>query len=417
MRAATLALAWGLGLGLGAGTGSAQAGPRSTPRFEVERRDGTRLAGHGLGWADGTLRLTVDGRPVEVPHASVALVTAAPGEPSVVTGSSDVLVLATEGPSPDRLSGLLVGGGREGVDFALPGSGALAVRFDVVERVLPATRRPLDRLLALEGERLDDRVWLLREGSALDNLSGIVDRMDATEVVLDGSLGRSVFELEEVAAVVLAGTAPAPAPDEGAPVLVALSGGSRFAARLLAIEGGTVRLGTGFAGRVELPLVVVSDLVARGPDVVPLAALEPVEVAEHPAIGGPQDVLHPWQRDLSVSGQPLVVGGVARATGLGVHAHSRLVWAVPEGAARLRVTAGLCDEVTALPADASMTFALLVDGEPRAESGILREGDPPVVLVADGLADAERVALVAGDAGDLDAGDRGAWADALFLLE
>lgn len=412
MRAATLALITGL-LGLA----SAPLPGQSPPRYEIELRDGSRLAGQLVGWSDGVVRLALPDGTRSIPQADVVLVTAIPADPSPVAGGGDVLVLAGAAKGAERLSGLLVGGDELGLAFALPGSGALRLPFEAVERILPATRRPLDRLLALEGDALDDRVWLLREGAALDSLSGVLERIEATQIVFDGALGRSTFAMEEVAAIVLAGTRAPPPPGGDLPVLVALAGGSRFGAGLVAVDGRTLRLETGFAGPVDLPLVVVTAIVPRGPKRVLLAELDPVEVDERPAIGGPQDVLFPWQRELSVSGRALVVGGVARATGLGVHAHSRLVYAVPQGARRLRVTAGLCDEVAALPADASMTFALVVDGERRVESEVLREGDAPVVLALDGLAGAARVELIATDAGDLDAGDRGAWVDALFLLD
>jgi alpha-galactosidase len=117
-----------------------------------------------------------------------------------------------------------------------------------------------------------------------------------------------------------------------------------------------------------------------------------------------------------VSGRLLSVGGVPRATGVGVHANSTLVYELPSGASRLRVTAGLVDEVVELPATGSVSFEILVDGESRASSGVLHEGQTPVVLRVDELAGHRRLELRVGDGGDDDAGDRAAWVDGVILL-
>ena len=149
----------------------------------------------------------------------------------------------------------------------------------------------------------------------------------------------------------------------------------------------------------------------------PLSHLDPDVVEEWPALGGPEAVLFPWRRELSVSGQVLRVGGLLRTTGLGVHANARLGYVVPEGMSGLRVTVGLADEVFDLPAEASVTFEILVDGTSRASTGLFREGDVPKDLRVDGLEAGQLIELVTLDAGDLDAGDRAAWVDGLFYSD
>ncbi|HZL99943.1 MAG TPA: NPCBM/NEW2 domain-containing protein, partial [Planctomycetota bacterium] len=121
--------------------------------------------------------------------------------------------------------------------------------------------------------------------------------------------------------------------------------------------------------------------------------------------------------DLSVTGRLLSVGGAPRATGLGVHANARLVFVLPPGAASLRVTGGLADEVGELAADASVRFEVRIDGEVAARSGVLREGQEPVVLRVGGLDGGERLELLVDDGGDDDAGDRAAWVDGVILLD
>ena len=174
-------------------------------------------------------------------------------------------------------------------------------------------------------------------------------------------------------------------------------------------------LTTAFAERLEVPLAIVDQLVHRGGAVEILTDRAPVDVDERPALGGAADVLFPWQRELSVSGGTLRLRGVERATGFGVHAFSRLTFEVPDGATAFRVTAGVLDETAAIPADASMSFAIELDGVSVVESDVVGVTDEPVVLRVDDLAGARRLTLVAGDGGDLDAGDRGVWASPTFL--
>ena len=245
----------------------------------------------------------------------------------------------------------------------------------------------------------------------------MVDRVGAGSLVLEGALGLTEFERGEIVGAVFAGTAHPGMPAGGVPAELALAGGSRLSANLIAVRDGALWVATAFADELRLPLVVVSDVVLRRPDTILLAQLEPLAADERPSIGGPEDLLFPWKRDVSVAGSVLALGGVERATGLGVHALSRLTFAVPEGASALAVTVGLCDEVMALPGVGSVSFELVLDGDVVARSGIVRRGDPPVSLHVDGLAGAERIELVTGDAGDHDAGDRAAWVDGVFLLE
>jgi hypothetical protein len=106
-----------------------------------------------------------------------------------------------------------------------------------------------------------------------------------------------------------------------------------------------------------------------------------------------------------------------RTTGLGVHANARLQYVVPEGVSGLRVTVGLVDEVYDLPAEASVTFEILVDGASRVSTGIFREGDAPKDLRVVGLEAGQVIELVTLDAGDLDAGDRAGWVDGLFFSD
>ncbi len=410
--------------------------------FRVETRDGTQVTGQLVALRAGELILDDGGRERRIPGEDLLLLAAQPDsarpdstppdparpeqeaagavadEPEEL--APDLLVLAGSAgrrDRGDRLWGRLLGGDAFGLTYSVEGSAPFDVPFDHVERLLPRLSRPVDQLIRLEGAGLDDRVWQLLDGGALDGVTGVVDRISSDNVVLDSALGPLGFDVDTLLAVVFGSTE---APDTtlgGLPVVVRLKGGSRMEAGLRDLRDGVVVLQTRFAERLAVPLHAVASMVSRRPGTVLLADLSPTEVVEWPALGTPDDFLFPWRRELSVTGRSLSVSGIPRATGLGVHANARLVFDLPEGTRSLRVSVGLVDEVHELPADASMRFTVLVDGQSRADSGVIREGDPPQVLRVDRLSAGQRLELLADDAGDLDAGDRGAWFDGVILLQ
>ncbi len=433
------------GSGAAAGVGSAAA-PGAAPGAEssvaVERRDGSILRGSLGPSAAGRLEVVADGESISLSLDDVVLLETTPGAPASRLGepapggagsgaprsgpAPDLVFLASTQGSPgtssaagDRLVGHLAGGDRSGLRLQLPDGPLMIIPFDRIERLLPRADRPVDRLAQLPGAGGDDRLWRRgRDDSPgnLDSLTGVLDRFEGDRLVFEGALGTLTFEASEVLAVVFAPSRAAePAAPAGTPVIVRLAGGSRLSAGLLGIEGGAAVLGTAFAGDLRVPLASLSSLVVRGPGRSLLAELPPTAVEEWPTLGGPEDFLFPWRADLSVTGRLLEVGGVPRATGLGVHSNCKLTFAIPPGAATLRVTVGLCDEVGDLAAHGSVTCDVLVDGVRRAASGLLRGGDPPVVLRVADLEDAHELQIVTGDGGDDDSGDRVAWVDGVLL--
>lgn len=406
---------------------AAPAVPETGRVVQVETRDGRTYSGELGGLSDGTLRIDTSTGPSTVKLGDLLLLAIEPEEASApgdevetVAGAPDLLFLAPiptgDGEQPgDRLVGRVMGGDAYGLRFAIDGGATFEVPFEEVERLLPAADQPVDRLALLTGGGADDRVWRRRPDGSLDSLTGVVAGVNAGTLSFESALGSLDFGLPEVLAVVFA-PSPAPAqPLPGTPVVVRLASGTRLQGGLLELGPSSFTLATRLSERLTLPTAALSSMVHRGEGNHLLADLLPASVDERPSIGGPDDFLFPWRADLSVTGRPLSVGGVLRATGLGVHSHSRLGFDLPAGVTALRVTVGLSDEVAELPAQGSVTFEILVDGERRGASGVLREGEPPKVLRVDGLADARRLELVVGDGGDDDAGDRAAWVDGVLL--
>ncbi|MHC4846136.1 MAG: NPCBM/NEW2 domain-containing protein, partial [Planctomycetota bacterium] len=333
---------------------------------QLETRDGRTLSGELGGLEDETLRIDTSTGPNTVPLRDLLLLAIEPTAPAVsetgieaaseaALGAPDLLFLA---PIPgqdgdragDRLVGRVMGGDAYGLRFAIDGGATFEVPFEEIERLLPAADQPVDRLALLAGAGADDRVWRRRPDGSLDSLTGVVAGVDAGNLSFESSLGQLDFGLPEVLAVVFA-PSPAPAtPLPGTPVVVRLASGTRLQGGLLELGADRFTIATRLSARLTLPTAALASLVHRGEGNHLLADLQPASVDERPSIGGPDDFLFPWRADLSVTGRPLSVGGVLRATGLGVHSHSRLGFELPEGVTSLRVTVGLSDEVAELPA-------------------------------------------------------------------
>lgn len=389
------------------------------PLFVVEQPDGERLevTVRSLG-AEGWVLDGTRGVLTRDPGELRLLTRAEPREqrPAV----RDLLLLVGQDGAPGaRLWGELVGGDESGLRLALGSGPTLEIPFDVVDRLLPRVSRPQDRLLALEGAGFDDRVWRLAGDGRLDALSGVVARADEAALSIESALGVLELPYDELLAVVLAATsAPDPTPLQAAPLRarLRLADGSLFEVGLLDADRASLRVVTAFAGELRLAWHDVEELILHDPALPDalLGASAPVEVEQSSPAAPGEPVLFPWQRDLSVGGVPLGLGGVLRASGLGVHAEARLVFLVPEGAHSFRVGVGVADEALGLRAVPSMEFRIEVDGQTRASSGPLGRDDGERVLRVEGLQGTARISLICTDAGDLDAGDRGVFAAPLF---
>lgn len=134
---------------------------------------------------------------------------------------------------------------------------------------------------------------------------------------------------------------------------------------------------------------------------VPLATLAPQRIEQ----GYGQ--LH---FDLSVDGRPLRLKGRTFKSGLGTHAASKIVFAVPPGMATFEAWAGVDDETGG---NGSVVAAIYLDGARVFESPVLRGGDEPLRLSIP-LGGARQIMLVSEPTRDGDRFDHFDWADAKF---
>lgn len=113
----------------------------------------------------------------------------------------------------------------------------------------------------------------------------------------------------------------------------------------------------------------------------------------------------------SVDNNPLRLGGMTFAHGVGTHANSTLLVSLKGAAKRFTAVVGVDDEKA--QSEATVTFEVYVDGKKVADTGKMKGGDAPKLLTVD-LTGAKRMALLVTDAGDGMNSDHADWAGARF---
>lgn len=112
--------------------------------------------------------------------------------------------------------------------------------------------------------------------------------------------------------------------------------------------------------------------------------------------------------------QPIVLGGISYAHGVGARSISEFVVDLQGSATRFRSMVGIDDALRT--GVGSVTFEVWADDRKVAESGLLRAGDAPRLLSAD-LSGAQVLTLLVDDGGDTSNDDEVIWAGAMIELQ
>ena len=169
------------------------------------------------------------------------------------------------------------------------------------------------------------------------------------------------------------------------PELVSLDGVALLEPTVLARVGGET-------ARVPRPVERINGVY--------LDALEPVSVTQGWGV---------LQRNQSVWEKPMTIAGRLFRRGLGTHAPSRIVYALPEEYARFEAWAG-ADGATR----STIAFEVRVDGETRWASGPMARDDPPQRVDLE-VSGARTLELLVHDGGNGIEADHADWADARLL--
>ncbi|MBI9020478.1 MAG: NPCBM/NEW2 domain-containing protein [Verrucomicrobia bacterium] len=114
--------------------------------------------------------------------------------------------------------------------------------------------------------------------------------------------------------------------------------------------------------------------------------------------------------DQGVEGKPISVGGKTYARGLGVHADSKITYALNGKFSEFHVVPGPDDAHTGL-----VEMKILVDGKEVFSTGKVRRDGFEAQPVTVPLKDARELTLVVTDGGDGKGGDHASWADAYLV--
>ncbi len=247
--------------------------------------------------------------------------------------------------------------------------------------------------------------------------AGVQSVLGLIEMVADGKVSgefdgqaRSV-SLDRVLAVVAADLDLPPA--NGSLAHLDCTDGSILRGRLRSLQDGQATLELASGRTLQVPWSLVHRAVFASDRLVWLAELEPLEAIEQPLVTPPLS----WKRNQSVGGNRLTLtqpGLDARTVefdrGLGVHAASRLTFAVPDGFNRFAATIGI-DAETQGRGDCLML--LKADGVQVWDARV-RGGEPAQTVQID-IAGVRELSLIVEPGEMLDLGDHADWAQARFL--
>lgn len=310
--------------------------------------------------------------------------------------------------SGDRLQANVLDGEGEELSLELIGGVPLKLSIDSLRSLRFAQRIPSGWSSRLEPAVEGDRLYR-KTRAGLDRIDGTLVSFSASGVTLDGALGEKLFEWNEVAAFfVEVFDEELETETDRVPVVVDLTDSSRLTGTLVSLDEHTLKLRFEDAD-LELPTWAVAELVVDDGQLQFLSELTPTRVEEGSPFGDDLGMQWPYRVDLSVTGEPLRVGGRTHRRGLGVHAPSRLTWKLEGQWKQLRGSVALDDQVKRLPADGSVIFRILLDGEKAWESALIRGGDAAVTIPSVELKDATELTLEVDMATEFHVADRADW--------
>lgn len=302
----------------------------------------------------------------------------------------------------------LRGGEGELLKLELIGRKRLRLAIEELESLVLEKRFPTAWTEPVEAAEEGDRLYRLR-GSGVDRIDGAIESFDDQGLTMDTELGSKSFRWQEVAALFIEAFEEQEAPGEGEAVVVDLVDGSRLPLIFQRLGSDGLDLVTGAGYGLRLPLAVVAEVLVVDSGVQFLSELEPERVDVTSPFGDDLGMVWPMRRDRCTSGTSLRAGGRVWTRGIGVHAPSRLEYALDGQWSSLRGFVAIDDEVIPLPANGSAQFRVWGGEELLWESAVLHGGDAPEALPLIDLKGVERLVLEVDMADEMHVGDRADW--------
>ena len=182
--------------------------------------------------------------------------------------------------------------------------------------------------------------------------------------------------------------------------------GDELAGSIVQMQDGQLTLQTPFDTGLQLPYSEVASIEIDSPRHMYLSDLEPLSVEESTLLSLPA----PWQRDRSVDGQPLRLGARQYTHGLGVHAASRLTFAVERQFETFQAVVGIDAETEG---NGDCEVVVYADDEELFRQRV-RGGEPPVTIRLE-LRSPRRITLAVEPGEGYDLADHVSWCDVRLL--
>ncbi|MBL8857744.1 MAG: NPCBM/NEW2 domain-containing protein [Planctomycetes bacterium] len=383
-----------------------QSAPPSGPRVVLE---GTRGASEVRA---------LDGFETADPRTLGAHVVRFEGLPSIQsTKGSDTARVELQ--SGERLFGNVTRAGDETLNVLLAGNVQLGVHLEDIRSIQFERRLPTAWNAPLERAQEGDRVYR-RKNDTLERIDGGVEAFGETSFRFhDERIGSLEVAWSELVALFIdsSHSTRAAQAESAVPIVVDLFDHSRIHGALTKIDSLGVALVRRGGEALRIPGGLVAQVLVDDGRVVFLSDLAPQSAPPSVPFGDDLGMRWPHKSDASVMDTPLTAGGRVYARGLGVHAPSRLTWALDGSFEALRGAVAVDDSVLRLPERGSVRFRVLVDGVKRFESKILRGGDAPLPIQLDppSLVGAKELVLEVDTAEDNFVADRADWLQVLLV--
>lgn len=281
-----------------------------------------------------------------------------------------------------------------GRQTVIPLENVRAVRFD--------SKNPTEAFSAavVQPSAESDRLFIKANGQT-QAISGLIESMSNAEVKFEWqgknrTMPRTQFY----------GVAFAQAPETSKPLFRAsLVDGSVLLGKFSELTKTDLNMTVGTT-KISVPIEQVGQFELRSDRVQYLSDIEKIEAIENTVVAFPKK----FSRDRSVSGAPLQIGKQRFAKGIGVHANSRLTFALDGRAQQFVALVGLD---AAAGGKGDCVFRVEVDGSEVFSKRI--KGNELAAEVRLELADANELTLIVEAGENLDLADHADWANARII--
>lgn len=256
-------------------------------------------------------------------------------------------------------------------------------------------------------DQTDNRDALfVRRDDKLTEVRGVIESLGKREAAFFWNDKPRKIDRKNIYGLVFAVTAGRP--DLTGAARAALTDGSAVWGRAKSLDGKVLTLERDDGVTLAIPWNKVTRLDVRSERMVFLSDLEPINARSEGIATLPT---WPIQRDRSVMGNPITLGGRTYDKGLGTHAAARIEYA----AGRYDVFAAMIGIDAHTAGRGDCVFVVLADGREKLRQRMTGKDKPREIRVD--IAGADRLTLLVEPGEDLDIADHADWADARLIRE